>query len=268
MFFDAPEVDVEVVEWGEERAERGTLRHLREGVDILWEALAAVAALTVGSGHVGMHVVNVARKQHARVDLRPVAAHLLDILLRRVEVCDLVRAEHIVDVLRELGLERGHHRELLAREHLDQEIDRTREHHRLLLEVLDVRAFREELWHVADLVSCLLREPVARTGQDRCTHEHRHIRQFADKFLHEREILRAIVLRGHMDLQEGDINAAQVVIVSLRRIAHEDLALLVVLLQPDLQRPADESASDNSDFDHSRFFPLLRGQSPHGKITA
>lgn len=156
MLFESAEVDVEFVERREERAERRALRHLREGVDVLRETLAAVAALAVGAGHVGVHVVDVAREQHARVDLRPVAAHLLDVLLRRVEVRDLVGAEHVVDVLRELGLERTHHRELLSREHLDQEVDRPREHHRLLLEVLDVRALGEELRHIADLVSGFL----------------------------------------------------------------------------------------------------------------
>ena len=254
VLFGAAEVDVEVVERREQRAERGAPRHLRKGVDVLRKALAAVAELAVGTRHVGVHVVDVAREQHARVDLRPAAAHLLDILLRRVEVRDLVRAEHVVDVFRELGFERGHHRELLAGKNLDQEIDRAREHHRLLPEVLDVRALGEELGHVADLVSRLLRETVARAGQDRGAHEHRHVRQFANQLLHEREILRAIVLRGHVNLQEGNINAAQVVVVPLRRIAHEDLAILVVLLQPGFQRPADKPAANNSYIYHITIF--------------
>ena len=41
-------------------AQRRTLGHLGEGVDILGEALAAVAQLAVGAGHVGMRVVDVA----------------------------------------------------------------------------------------------------------------------------------------------------------------------------------------------------------------
>ena len=106
MLFEAAEVDVELVERREECTEGGTLRHLCEGVDVLREAFAAVAALPVGAGHVGVRVVDVAREQHARVDLRPVAAHFLHVLLRRVEVRDLVGAEHVVDVLRELGFER------------------------------------------------------------------------------------------------------------------------------------------------------------------
>ena len=250
MLFDAAEVDVEFVERGEERAEGGAPGHLREGVDVLREALAAVAELAVGTGHVGVHVVDVAREQHARVDLRPVAAHLLDVLLRRVEVRDLVGAEHVVDVLREFGFEGGHHRELLTREHLDQEVNRAREHHRLFLEVLNVRALSEELGHVADQVPGFAREEVARAGEDRGAHEHGHVGELRDKLLHEREILRAVVLRGHVDLQEGDVDLGEIVIVSLRRVAHEDLALLVVFFEPGLQRPADEPAADYTDFDH------------------
>ena len=233
--------------------------HLRKGVDVLREALAAITELAIGAGDVGVRVVDVARKQHAGVDLRPVAAHLLDVFLRRIEVGDLVGAEHVVDVLRELGLERTHHRELLAGEHLDEEIDRAREHHRLFLEVLDVRALREKLGHVADMVSGLAREKVARAGQDRGAHEHRHVGKVRDEFLHEREVLRAVVLRGHVDLQEGDVDLREVVVVPFRRIAHEYLAVLVVFLQPGLQRPADETAADYSDFDH--FITFLKQRS-------
>jgi len=254
MLLETAEVDVEIVERGKEGAEGGALGHLRKGVDVLRETLAAVAELAVGAGHVCVHVVDVAREQHARVDLRPVAAHLLDVFLRRVEVGDLVGAEHVVDVLRELGLERAHHRELLAGEHLDQEVDRAREHHRLLLEVLDVRALRKELGHVADLVPSLLREPVARSRKDRGAHEHGHVREVRDELLHEREVLRAVVLRGHVDLQERDVDLREVVVVSLRRIAHENLAILVVFLEPGLQRPADKPAADYTDFDHFASF--------------
>ena len=248
--FGAAKMDVEFVERGEERAERRALGHFRKGIDVLREALAAVTELAVRAGYVSVHVVDVAREEHARVDLRPVATHLLDVLLRRVEVRDFVRAEDVVDVLRELGLQRTHHRELLAWEHLDQKIDRPREHHRLLLEVLDVRALGQELGHVADLVSGLLREPVARPRKDRGAHEHGHVRQPADELLHEREVLRAIVFGGHMDLQEGNVDLQEVIVVPLRRVAHENLTLLVVFLQPGLQGPADEPASDNSNFNH------------------
>ena len=120
MLFDAAEVDIEIVERGEERAHRRALRHLGEGIDIFRETLSTIAALAIGARNVGVRVVDVARKQNARMNLRPIAAHLLDILLRRVEVRDLVRAEDIVDVLREFRLKRRHHGKPLSREDLDE----------------------------------------------------------------------------------------------------------------------------------------------------
>ena len=53
-------MDVEVVERGEEFAEGTVFSELREGVDIFREALATVAALAVGTGDVGVGVVDVA----------------------------------------------------------------------------------------------------------------------------------------------------------------------------------------------------------------
>ena len=102
----AAEVDIEFVERREERAEGGTGGHLREGVDIFREALATVATLAVRPRNVGVRVVDVARQQAARVDLRPVRAHLLAILLHRIEVRHLIRAEYIVGILRDFRLKR------------------------------------------------------------------------------------------------------------------------------------------------------------------
>ena len=65
VFFEIAEVDVESVQWGEKRAERRALSHLSEGVDILREALAAVAAIAIRPRHVGVHVVDVVREQDA-----------------------------------------------------------------------------------------------------------------------------------------------------------------------------------------------------------
>ena len=113
-----------------------------------------------------------------------------------------------------------------------------------------MRALREELGHVADLVTGFAREEVARAGEDRGAYEHGHVGEVRDELLHEREILRAVVLRGHVDLQEGDVDLREVVVVPLRRVAHEDLALLVVFLEPGLQRPADKPAADYANFDH------------------
>ena len=60
MFFGATEVDVEFVEVLQEGAEGGALRHLGEGVDILREALAAIAVLAIRAGDIGVGVVDVA----------------------------------------------------------------------------------------------------------------------------------------------------------------------------------------------------------------
>ena len=54
MLFETTEMDVELVERGEELAEGGTFGELGEGVDVLREALAAVAELAVGPRHEGV----------------------------------------------------------------------------------------------------------------------------------------------------------------------------------------------------------------------
>ena len=113
-------MDVEVVERGEEFAEGTVFSELREGVDIFREALATVAALAVGTWHVGVRVVNVTREQNAGMNLRPIGTHLLAILLHRIEVRDLVRAEDIVGILCDLCLERRHDRKLLRGKDLDE----------------------------------------------------------------------------------------------------------------------------------------------------
>ena len=105
------------MERGEEFAERTVFSELREGVDVFREALAAVAQFTIGSGNIGMSIVDVAGKQNTRMNLCPVTTHLLHILLRSVEVRDLICSEHIVNVLGKLGFERRHHRKLLPRKY-------------------------------------------------------------------------------------------------------------------------------------------------------
>ena len=156
VLFKPTKVDVELVERSKEFAEGGTGGHLREGVDVLREALAAVATFAVGTGDVGVRVVDVAGEEAARVDLRPIRAHLLAILLHRIEVRHLIRAEDIVGILCDLCLERRHDGELLRGEDFDEQIHRARENHRLLLEVLDVCALGQELRHIANLMSRLL----------------------------------------------------------------------------------------------------------------
>ena len=244
----------------EERTEGGAGGHLRKGVDVLREALAAVAEFAVRAGHVGMGVVDVAREEAASVDLCPVGPHFLAILLDRVEVGDLVGAKDIVRVLREFGLERGHHRELLRGEDLSKKVEvegRGRgiwklygEHHRLLFEVLDMRPLREELGHVAHLVSCLLREAIRGAGENRRPHKDWHIGELRDELLHERQVLRPVIFRRHMDLQEGDVDLREIVVVPLRRVGDEKPRLGIVLLEPVLEGSTHEAAADDADVDH------------------
>ena len=57
MFFRSAEVHVQIVQMLQERSERCALSHLRKGVDILLEVLAAVAELAIETAHVGVRVV-------------------------------------------------------------------------------------------------------------------------------------------------------------------------------------------------------------------
>ena len=96
MLLESSEMNIQFVKGGEELAEGAVLGELREGVDVFREALTAIAALAVGTGDVGVGVVDVAGEETARVDLRPIRAHLLAVLLHRVEVRHLIRAKDIV----------------------------------------------------------------------------------------------------------------------------------------------------------------------------
>ena len=120
MLFKSTEVNVEFVERSTEFAEGAVLGELREGIDVFREALAAIAELAIRTGDVGVSVVDVAGEEAARVDLRPIRAHLFAVLANGIEVRHLVRAEDVVRVLRDLSLKRGHNRELLRREDLDE----------------------------------------------------------------------------------------------------------------------------------------------------
>ena len=124
------------------------------------------------------------------------------------------------------------------------------EDHGLFLKVLDMGALGQELWHIAYLMAGLLGETVTGAGQNGGAHEHRHIGQVGDEFLHQREVLRTIVLGRHVDLQERDIDIAQVIIVALVRVADEEFAFRVVMLLPVFQGSAHEATSDNSNVDH------------------
>lgn len=126
----------------------------------------------------------------------------------------------------------------------------TGEGHRLLLEILYVGTFAEELGHVVDLVARLAGEHVACAREDGGADEDRHIGEFADEFLHEREVLRAVVLGGNMYLEERNVDIAQVIIIALGGIADEELTIGIVVFQPILEGSTDKAASDNTDVYH------------------
>ena len=178
MFFNTSEMHIELMQVLQQGAQRRSLGHLGEGVDcvftalarhrkrafsalalrsvhILGEALATIAILAIGARHVGVRVVDVARKQYARVHLAPVGPHLLAVFAAGVEVGDLVGAKHVVHILGKFCLQRGHDGKLLTHEDLGEQLVCAREDHGLLLEVLDMRALGEELGHVAHLVAGL-----------------------------------------------------------------------------------------------------------------
>ena len=249
MFFYATEMDVELMEVLQQGAEGGALGHLGKGIHILGEALASIAVLAVGTGDVGVGVVDIARKQNAGVHLAPVGAHLLAILAG-VEVGDLVGSEDIVHILGELGLKGSHDGKLLAHEYLGEQLVCTGEDHRLLLEVLDMGTLCQKLGHVAYLVAGLLGESIAGAREDGSAHEYWHIREFLDELCHETEVLRAVVLGGDMNLEESDIHLTQVVIIALRGVTDKKFAFRVVVFQPIFEGSAHEATSDNSNVDH------------------
>ena len=246
MLLYPTEMNIQFMQMLQKSSKRCAFGHLSKGIDILGEALATVAILAVGAGDIGMCVVDIAREEDAGVDLPPIGSHLLAVLTTSIEVGHLVGAKNIVHVLGQLSLKRGHHGELLSHENLGEQVVRTGEHHGLLIEVLNEGSLSKELRHVADLVASLTGEHLACSGKDRGTYEHGHIRKVGDEFFHQRQVLRAIILCRNMNLQESDIDIAQVIEIPLRRVADEEFALRIVLFQPILQSSAYEATSDNS----------------------
>ena len=197
-----------------------------------------------------MGVVNVSREEHSGVHLAPIGTHLLAVFTTSVEVGDLVGSENVMHILGELSFQRGHDGELLTDENLGEQFMCSGEDHGLLLEVLDMGTLGEELGHIAHLVAGLTRKHLAGAGEDGGAHEHRHIGQVGDEFLHQREVLGAVVLGRHVDLQERDIDITQVIVVALVRVTDEQFALRVVMLQPVFQGSAHEATSNNSNLNH------------------
>ena len=108
----------------------------------------------------------------------------------------------------------GHDGELLADEDAGEQVVGSGEDHGLLLEVFDMGTLSQEFGHIAHLVTGLLGEPIAGAGEDGGAHEDGHIGELADKLRHEGEVLRAVVLGGDVDLQESDVDFAQIIIIS------------------------------------------------------
>ena len=177
MFLKTSEVNVELMEVLKESSERSTLGHLSEGIDILREALATIAELAVRTWDVGVGVVDVARQQHACMYRTPICTHLLAIFAASIEVGYLVCTKHIVHVFSELCLQWSHYSKLLTNENLCEQLMRTGEYHRLLLEILYVGALGEELWHVVYAMAGLLAEEVAGAWEDGGAHEDGYVRK-------------------------------------------------------------------------------------------
>ena len=241
---------IQLVQVLQQGSKRRALGHLGEGVDVLGEALAAITELAIRTRDVGVGVVDVAGQQHAGMHLAPVCSHLFAILAAGVEVRDLIGSKDIVHILGEFCLKRGHHSKLLAHENLSEQVLCSGEHHRLFAEVLNEGALSQELRHIAYLMASLLGEHLAGARKDGGAHEYGYIGQVGDELLHQREVLRAIVLGRHVNLQERDIDIAQVIVVTLVRVADEQFALRVVMLQPIFEGSAYEATSNNSNVNH------------------
>ena len=177
MLLKSTDVHIKFMKMFKESTERSALGHHGEGVDILWEALATIAEFAIWAWDIGVGVVDVAREEHAGVYLAPVASHLLAVLTAGIEVGYLVSSEDVVHVLGELGFEGTHDGELLAHEDLGEEVLCASKDHGLLLEVLDMGALGEELWHVVHAMAGLLAEEVAGAREDGGAHKDRYVRK-------------------------------------------------------------------------------------------
>ena len=250
MLFVSAEVDVEAVKGGEQLAKAEPLGELGEGVDVFGEAFAAVAALAVGAGDVGVGVVDITGEEHAVVDVGPIGAHLFTVFAHRVEVGDFIGAEDVVGIFGDLCFQGRHDGELFAFEDFSQKLNGAGEDHGLSLEVLDMRAFREEFGHVADLMAGFFGEPVGGAGKNGGAHKYRHVGEPHNELFHEGEILRAVVFCGHVNLQKCNVNGAEVIVIPFGRIADGDFALGVIFFQPNFEGSANEAAPNDANMNH------------------
>ena len=87
MLLHPTEMHIQLMQMLQQRAERRAFRHLGKGVHVFWEALAAIAELAVRTRDIGMRVVDITRKQNARMHLAPVGTHLLAVLATGFSAC-------------------------------------------------------------------------------------------------------------------------------------------------------------------------------------
>ena len=250
-------MNIQLVQMLQQGSKGCALGHLGKGIDILGEALATITELTIGTGDIGVGVVDIAREQYTSMYLAPVSTHLLAVFTAGIEVSDLIGAKDIVHVLGEFCLQRGHHGELLTHKNLGEQFLCAGEHHRLLAEVFKESTLGKELRHIAHLMAGLLGETFTGAGEDGGAHEYGHIRKVSNQFLHQCEVLRAVILGRYVNLQESNINVTQVIVISLGRVADEQFTLWIVMFQPIFQGSTYEATSNNSNVNHFLKFYIV-----------
>lgn len=55
------EMHIQLVEMLQKSSQRCSFGHLSKGVDILWEAFAAISELSVRTWDIGVHIIDIAR---------------------------------------------------------------------------------------------------------------------------------------------------------------------------------------------------------------
>jgi hypothetical protein len=106
-------------------------------------------------------------------------------------------------------------------------------------------------------VASLFGKSITGSREYGCADKHGYIGELFDELGHQGQVLCTIVLGGHVDLKESNINIAQVIIITLRGVADEKFALGVVVFQPIFQGSAYETTSNNSNVNHILMFICL-----------
>lgn len=249
-FFEAAEADVEFVEGCKELAKGKRFRELGKGVDVFGEAFAAVAEFAIGSGDVGVGVVNVPGEENAGVHALVVCPKAAAVVGNGVEVGHLNRPKDVVGVFGNLCLEGGHVAELLTNENLGEEIEFAGEDHGLALEVFDVGALGEEFGHEVNLVPGLLGEALGGAWKNSRANEDGNVREAFDNLRGEGEVLRAVVFGGNMEGDEDNVGLGEVVIHPFGRVADENVDVGVVFFKPYFEGATDVTATNNTDIYH------------------